>query len=433
MRWLLVLALVMGCDDGAGGDDGGAGGGDCPEVSSSISIEFGETPPAEAEAGATVAIEVRLSSVCGDPLGTPPDVSVNAGAVERVDQPDGWSRFEWTLAPAPVAHRARVEFGPANQAFTVQATPGEPIESADFGGVADFLAAQGVDGTTEDLAITTDAVLLPAPGGVVRVDVDGAPTWQPIDALQSPLGIAIDAAGHLWIVDAEIPALLEVAHDGTVTRHLDAEGTLEGPNHLAFGPDGKIYLSDPCAGRILRYDPASAAIDAEIAFDRATQGGPNGVAFSPDGGTLYTVTENTVVLCGQAGIAAPDAPLAFVFRVPVDDAGFGELEAVTDAVGTFGDGLTFDQDGNLFFIADRVEGLRLAESAVLVLPHGAREPHPLAIAPEGIIYANLAFGLGALGDQRLYISLLSVPPFAGPASRGVHVLDVGVTRGPIWQ
>lgn len=434
--WIMgvVVAGLVACDDGGGEGAGGGGGDACPEASSSISLETGEAPPAEAPAGTTITLRARLTSVCGDSLGTPPDLELSAGRAERIDEADGWSRFEWTLAPIPVPQRARLSYGPASAEFTVAATPTEPIPSADFGGVAEFLAAQGVEGTTEDLALTTEALLLPAPGGIVEVGADGTPTWRAVPALQAPLGIAVAADQHLWVVDADLPGLLEVAPDGTVTEHLSGEapGNLDGPNHLAFGPDGKIYLSDPCAGRILRYDPVARAIDAELAFDRASQGGPNGVAFGPDE-QLYTVTENTVVLCGQPGVAAADAPLAHVFRAAVTADGFGALEQLTDPVGTFGDGLAFDQDGNLFFVADAVEGLRLAESAIFVLPFGARAVHRVAVAPEGIIYANVAFGIGAFGDQILYISLLSVPPFAGAASRGVHALPVEVTRGPIWQ
>lgn len=432
--WMALAALIA-CDDGGGGGGGGDAGQDCPEVTSSYGLEVAEAPPAEAPAGSVITIDARLTTACGDPVASPLDVAASGGSVTASPLDDGWQRYTWTLAPVPVPQRLSLSFGPASQMFTVNATPTEPLVSADFGGVADFLAAQGNDGITEDLAVTTEALLLPTTGGIVEVAADGTPSWRAVEGLERPLGVARAEDGHLWIADADRQALLEVAPDGSITEHLgpEAPGLLDGPNHLAIGPDGKIYLSDPCAGRVLRYDPAASAIDAEVQFDRATQGGPNGVAFDPSGGWLYTVTENTVLLCGQPGVAEVDAPLAFVFRTAVDAAGFGPLEQVTDSVGTFGDGLTFDQDGHLYLISDTVDGFRLAESAVRVLPFGAMAPHTLAVAPEGIIYANLMFGVGDFSDRSLYLSLLSVPPFAEAESRGVHRLDVGVTRGPLWQ
>jgi sugar lactone lactonase YvrE len=279
-----------------------------------------------------------------------------------------------------------------------------------------------------------ERITLPAPGGLVHVTPDGTPTWQPVDALLNPLGVAASAEGGWWIVDSEAATLWRVEADGTATARLTAEapGLLQSPNHLAIGPDGKIYLSDPCAGSLLRFDPAADTVDARVEFDPAMDGGPNGVAFDP-AGRLHIMTGNAILQCQQIGLAPPDAKLARVWRIPTDDEGFGTPMSLTEPVGTFGDGITFDDSGNLYFIADAIEGLSLTESAVLVLPAQGGPPRTVAVAPEGIIYANLAFGVADFGARTLYISLLSIPPFAGDDSRGLHVLDAQVMRGPTWQ
>lgn len=432
MRWLWLAGfVVVGCDDG-GGDGAGE---DCPEVSSSISVEFDGMLPGEAPAGSEQSFRVRLVSVCGEPLTEGPGITVNAGAAATSAQEDGWQQVTWTLAPVPVRQTLSVQFGPVNQDFTIDATLADPLpETTVYAGITELLMAEGIEGSTEDLAVTTERITLPAPGGLVHVAPDGTPTWQAVDDLLNPLGIAAAADGGWWIVDSEAATLWRVEADGTAIAHLNAEepGLLQSPNHLAVGPDDKIYLSDPCAGSLLRYDPATGAVDARVDFDPATDGGPNGVAFDPSG-QLHIMTGNAILQCQQIGLAPPDAELARVWRIPVDEVGFGMPMALTDPVGTFGDGITFDALGNLYFIADAIEGLSLTESAVLVLPVQGGEPRKVAVAPAGVIYANLAFGVGDFGAQTLYISLLSVPPFAGDESRGLHRMDAHIMRGPVWQ
>jgi gluconolactonase len=123
-------------------------------------------------------------------------------------------------------------------------------------------------------------------------------------------GATVDADGVIWVANNgglslgskgywKLPTLLEgriqrVAPDGTCT---DASGDLPGelphrPNDLCFGPDGKLYFTDPRnwedlanlkVGRLWRFDPTTAAGDvlAEIPLFC------NGIAFGPDPSRLY--------------------------------------------------------------------------------------------------------------------------------------------------
>lgn len=445
---LLALLAVSGCDDGGDPDPGDSpdagnspdagdstdAGDNCPEVASSQSIQFDGVPAADALAGSTVSFRVRLLSVCGEPLGMAPDIQAQAGRVETVEEADGWTRVEWQLAPVPIDQTLTVQAGPIQQEVVVQAVPGTLAETTDFGGIADFMAAEGLTGTTEDLTILGDSLILPAPGGLLRLTADGEPTWMPNDALGGPLGVVADAAGRLWIADSGNSALIRVDSDGSTSAVLnaDAPGELQNPNFLAFGPDGLLYISDPCASRILRVDPESGAVDATLDFDPAIDGSPNGLAFDPDG-VLHAITGNAILQCRMLGLAPPDAELARIWRIPTDADGFGPAESLTEPLGTFGDGLAFDRDANLFFVATAVDGLSLSQNAIFVRRAVDGVIHPVAIAPEGVLYANLAFGFGAFDAQRLYISLLSVPPFAGDASRGAHTLDLRLEPGPLWQ
>ena len=424
---LCLGQFALGCDDDEATET-------CAEVASSRTVEFGSEPAAAAPAGSTISFRVRVTSVCGTPLDDAPTVIAGSGRATTRLEDDGWTRVEWQLAPVPVPQQLRVESGPVQREFIVDATPSTPAETADFGGIADFMAAEGLMGTTEDLTILGDTLILPAPGGLLRVTTDGQPTWTPTDALASPLGVVADADGRLWIADSGNSAVTRVDADGaaTVVLNADPPDELQNPNFLAFGPDGLLYISDPCASRILRMDPATGEVDATVEFDPAVDGSPNGLAFDPNG-VLHAITGNAILQCRLLGLAPPDAELARIWRIPTDADGFGAPESLTEPLGTFGDGLAFDQDANLFFVATAVDGLSLRQNAIFVRRATDGVIHPVAIAPEGVLYANLVFGSGAFDAQRLYISLLSVPPFAGDASRGAHTLDLFMKAGPLWQ
>lgn len=429
---LLGLVALGGCDDTDG--SGGAGGsGECPEASSSLSIEYDGMPAGEAPAGSTVSFRARLVSVCGDPLGMAPGLEAGAGRVTTADEADGWTRIEWHLAPVPVPQRLQLSAGPIQQEFQVDATPIDPLITDDMGGVAALLAAEGIAGTTEDLAIQAETIVLPVPGGLVRVTGEGVSTFEAVPVFESPLGVASDLNQDLWILDSARSTLTQLAGASPTDRlTAEAPGALVSPNHLAFGPDGLLYISDPCAASLLRFDPETGEVDARLDFDPATQGSPNGVAFDPNG-VLHTISGNAVLQCRQTGIAPPDAELSRIWRVPTSADGFGEAEPITEPLATFGDGIAFDQDANLFFVGTSVEGLSVQQNAIFVRRHVDGAIHPVAVAPQGVLYANLTFGYGAFDPQTLYVSLLSVPPLAGAGSRGLHRVEVQVDRGPLWQ
>lgn len=430
----LALAALIGpgCDDA---DDGGGGGGG-QDAGASSSLNLTVDAPTAALAGQTIDVPFVIATPDGPAAGLQVEGEIEFGggtAEAGLSDAEGRGVIRWTLGPSPVSQSLRVHVGPAQQTITLLAGQADPVPtSARFGDVPGWLMAEGVGGTTEDLAFTPEGLVLGVQGGLIRLDAEGAIERMALtgEALERPLGIARDLEGNLWIADGGRNALMKVAPDGTVSEALvdDGEQPLAGPNYVAVGPDGKVYLSDPCLARLIRFDPATGQVDATLLFDEATEGGPNGFAFRGD--TLWIVTENTVLTCGHAGVAAVDAPVAGLFRVPVSDAGFGARETVAEALGVFGDGLALDEAGNVYVILDQVANLQLAESAVWVLPTGETSLRKVLVA-DGVLYANLAFGQGAFGPEQLYISLLSVPPFAGAASRGVERAPVGFAGWPL--
>jgi gluconolactonase len=107
-------------------------------------------------------------------------------------------------------------------------------------------------------------------------------------------GLSLGSAGYWKLPDLEEGRIQKVTHDGScidVTRELPGE-LPHRPNDLCFGPDGKLYFTDPRnwedfanlkVGRVWRLDPASgvAEVLAEVPLF------PNGIAFGPDASRLY--------------------------------------------------------------------------------------------------------------------------------------------------
>jgi len=409
----VVLFCLTGCDDGAAE----------PAAPASLRISNAPLEPATGEA---VVLSVEVVDTDGAAVEVPivatverggGDVAIEGGAVT------------WTLGELPVLNllRVAVEDEAIEQLVTLTPSLPAPLEDEVFGDVEAFLESEAVSGSTEDLAFVGDAMVLGVPGGLLSVAPDGSASRIPLtgDAMgESVLGVAVDTSGALWVADAGAGALRKIV-EGEVSTALDG---LVAPNYVAVGPGGHIFVTDPCAGELLRYDPGAGEVVARHAFDLPTEGGPNGVAFDDDG-RLWGVTENTALLCNHADTVEATAPIAQLFVLDVAADGFGERERVLDNIGLFGDGVAFDLEGNLYFIADTTEGFMLEESAVWVLPAGGQEATRLLVADEKAIFANLAFGTEPFGATTLYISMLAIAPFAD--ERGVRRAELGVAGRPL--
>jgi sugar lactone lactonase YvrE len=79
-------------------------------------------------------------------------------------------------------------------------------------------------------------------GCVTRLSADGRRSV--IKQTGRPNGLAVDAAGVIWVAESKTPSLLRLTMDGkcdVVAQACDGEPFLF-PNDLCFGPDGGLYL-----------------------------------------------------------------------------------------------------------------------------------------------------------------------------------------------
>lgn len=425
----LILLLALGA--GACSDSGGA----------RVEIAVVGDVPATAAAGTTLPVSVSARDGNGSAAaGIAIDAAVALGGgtiapARATTDASGEAAFTWKVGAAPVENEIVLTADRAQTAASTRATLAVPYEPAPFGDVNAFLAAQGFTGSTEDLEFTPDGerLLLAVPGALLALDPAGNAEIVPLtgEPLLNPLGLAYDRDGNLWIADSGQNALLKVTPDGNVTKALTNDGTqdLVGPNYVAVGPDGRVYVSDPCIGELVRFDPERGVADAVLSFDLPTEGGPNGFAFDPTGKRLWLATENTGLLCGHPFVDIT-APIASLFAIDVDDAGFGNVETVASDFALFGDGAAFDAEGNLYVIFDTQKDFMLEESAIWVLPAGSAQLEKVA-SVRGRVLANLAFGTPPFGEGELYISLLAVPPFTPATARGAERLSIGIPGLPL--
>jgi sugar lactone lactonase YvrE len=406
---------------------------DTPSV---VILSMVNDAPASAPAAARLAdpLTVRVTNGAGAPLaGVEVEFSVRrgGGSVEPesvATAEDGTASAAWTLGVVPVNNRLRARAAGERVLFNTRATLDAPYAAEAFGNVQEFMTEQGITGSTEDLALQGGRFVLGIPGGLLQVDAQGVTSALALtgDALVSALGVAFDQNDDLWVADSMGHALRKVSPAGEATTVLTDDGTnpLRAPNYVAIDAAGRVYLSDPCRGELLRYDPASGTVDAILRFDLPTEGGPNGFAFDESGERLYVATENTFLFCLSEGVGLTDE-IAGLFSVEVSDAGFGERQDLATGMAIFGDGVAADREGNVYVIFDTQADLMLEESAVWVLPSGETELVKFLSASDRV-FANLAFGRSDFGNQTLYLSLLTIPNLIPPESRGLNRFETGI-------
>ncbi|MCC6177671.1 MAG: hypothetical protein IT305_20405 [Chloroflexi bacterium] len=119
-------------------------------------------------------------------------------------------------------------------------------------------------------------------GSIIGPDVGGA------ERLRQPTDVAVGADGQIYVVNGEGGTVFRLDTGGHVlgTWSVLSSDTERGA-HLAIGPDGSVWVTEPAARRIRRFTPegAPAGVVSTTRQGRIVRA-PVGVAVGPDG-TLY--------------------------------------------------------------------------------------------------------------------------------------------------
>ena len=175
-------------------------------------------------------------------------------------------------------------------------------------------------------------------------------------------GMCFDPRGHLIACADEKNALWSIAPDGKVTVIVREYGgrLLNGPNDVWVRPDGALYFTDPFYARTWWAHDTMPQDGQHVYFLSADRRQlvrvaddlekPNGIIGTPDGKTLYVA----------------DIGAGKTYRYDMAPDGGLDGKALACAQGS--DGMTLDNEGNLYLTGDGVAVFDKAGKQIELIP-----------------------------------------------------------------
>lgn len=225
--------------------------------------------------------------------------------------------------------------------------------------------------------------------------------------LSSPVGMAYDADGNLFVAEWSAGRVTRVTPDGS--RSTFAEG-LAGPSGLTVGPDGDIYVASYSSDVVWRFGPDGTR--ATFVTGLAT---PAGIGFNRQGRLMIANRRtNEILVVGPDGttralIDRLQTPLGAVETpnggyvvsniaggVTIIDPDGSRREAGGDFA-TPGPGITITEDGRVFVVdygGTTVREINLEDGSSVAVADGLRSPVGLVVSPDGGSLVTAAWGDG---------------------------------------
>ncbi|GAF45481.1 serine/threonine-protein kinase PknD [Rhodococcus wratislaviensis] len=260
------------------------------------------------------------------------------------------------------------------------------------------------------LALLTLLVVVAAVAFVYWGNRSSTQTTLPFSGLNSPIGVAVNTAGDLFVADTNNNRILKLAANSDAQNVLPF-ADLDHPSGVATNDAGDVFVADTRNNRMLKLD-AGATTQTVLPFTDLA--GPAGVAVSDAGHLFVADNNNNRIVALPAGAASqqvlPFTDLHGPVGVAVDS---GEDVFVTDtdnnrvlflpAGGTdqtvlpftalaSPTGVAVDATGDVF-VADyrngRVAELRAGADTATVVPFtGLHRPIWVAVRPTGDLYVT---------------------------------------------
>jgi len=255
---------------------------------------------------------------------------------------------------------------------------GSPLEAI-------LLQAEGLAVHPSGLLYIADAqthrVRVITPGGVIQtVAGTGAPGFSgdggqaTAAQLNSPYGLAIDAAGNLYIADLGNARIRRVSPDGIITTLAGGGGEFVAPRDVALDSSGGLYIADFGGNRVYQIDKAGHL---------SSVAGAGAAGFSGDGGAaaLAKLDHPAAVASGGRGILyIADSANHRVRKVEN-----GIMQTIAQV--TTPTGLAVDSTGALY-VADAFGAQILRISAFGTSGYVPASGRELALAPDGSLYSS---------------------------------------------
>jgi sugar lactone lactonase YvrE len=103
--------------------------------------------------------------------------------------------------------------------------------------------------------------------------------------IHGPEGPAIDPNGDLHLVSADKSSIIRVSNDGTIEEVATTGGR---PNGLVFNAAGEMFVADAELKAILRINTSGKSEVFVDEYEGTALGGPNDLCFLPNGDLLFT-------------------------------------------------------------------------------------------------------------------------------------------------